>query len=79
MATLENLKYKLIQRIKNTENTKLLLEIEEFLDSEDLKKEDTVQFSHEQEELLNWGEEDLKNGRVISQEELDNSDAEWIS
>ena len=37
-----------------------------------------VDFTSEQIEMLMMSEEDIKYGRLITQEELDKSDKEWL-
>lgn len=77
MDTLTILKNNLIDKITAMENEQLLNALISILDN---SKEDTkIYFSSEQLELLKMSEEDIKYGRVHSQEEVDKLDAEWIN
>ena len=40
--------------------------------------EDKIKLSEEQKLMLEMSENDIKTGRVISQEDLDKSDLEWL-
>lgn len=76
MTPLENIKNRLIDRIMATRNERLLEAIDNILDS--TQSDDMVKFSSEQIEMLMMSEEDIKNGNIISESELDKSDSEWL-
>jgi spermidine/putrescine-binding protein len=72
------LKNRLIDKIFASQNSKLLEKLEELLDEASPKSEGLVNLSSEQIEMLAMGEEDIKQGRFISQEKLDERDQEWL-
>ena len=42
------------------------------------KSEDFIQLTKEQKEMLQMGKDDIVNGRMIPQSEVDKMDAEWL-
>ena len=76
MTRLDTLKNRLIDSIMASKNEKLLSSLEAIMTS--VNDEEPIDFSSEQLEMLMLAEEDIKAGRFLSQEELDNQDAEWL-
>jgi len=76
MTRLDTLKNRLIDSIMASKNEKLLSSLEGIMTS--VNDEEPIDFSSEQLEMLMLAEEDIKAGRFLSQEELDNQDAEWL-
>jgi len=76
MSALENIRNRLIDRILATRNEKLLQAIENIFDS--TQNEELVKFSSEQIEMLSMSEDDIKDGNIISESELDKSDDKWL-
>ncbi len=76
MATIDNLRTRLIDRILTSRNEKLLNAIDDIFDS--TQEEDIIQLDSYQKEMLMMSDEDIKNGNVISQDELDSTDASWM-
>lgn len=74
MTQLENIKNRLIDRIMSSKNEKLLSAIENIF----IVTEEPVAYTSEQFEMLMLAEEDIKYGNVISQEDLDKMDEEWL-
>ena len=77
MTRLDTLKNRLIDSIMASKNEKLLSSLEGIMTS--VNDEEPIDFSSEQLEMLMLAEEDIKAGRFLSQEELDNQDAEWLT
>lgn len=77
MTSLEILKNNLIDKILVTNNEKLLKAISSIFESTQSKEK--IQLSSEQIEMLLMSENDIKNGRIISEEELEKSDKKWLS
>jgi phosphopantetheine adenylyltransferase len=76
MSNLEITRNNLIDRILASSNEKLLSAIETiFISSND---KEFVNLSSTQIEMIKMSELDIKNGDVISQEELDKSNFEWL-
>lgn len=76
MSALENIRNRLIDRILATRNEKFLQAIENIFDS--TQNEEIVNFSSEQIEMLLMSENDIKEGNIISESELNKSDDKWL-
>ena len=76
MSTLE-LKLEIFDKLKNIEDVILLEKVKNLLKTAD--SSGGYQFEQYELDMLKESEEDLKYGRVISQEELDKEDLEWLS
>lgn len=76
MTALENIKNGLIDRILATKNEKLLVAVNTIFESAQL--EDTISLSSEQTEMLAMSEDDILNGRLISENDLNASEPEWL-
>lgn len=74
MTTLDILKNSLIDKILVTNNEGLLKAISSIFES--TQKEEKMQFSSEQIEMLLMSENDIKYGRIVSEEELEILDKE---
>jgi hypothetical protein len=77
MTTLNSLKNNLISQIMASKNEKLLKAINNILDS--TKKNNIASLNPHQIEMLMMSERDIENGRLISAEDLEKSDSEWVS
>lgn len=75
MSTVE-IKKKLIKRINDSENELLLEEIYRLMEGEDA--DDIMNLSDELKESVREGQEDYRQGRVISQDDLDREVDEWL-
>ena len=76
MSTLE-LKLAIYDKLKSVEDDGLLKKIMKLLKTVD---EDKIYHLSEHElNMVKEGEEDIKAGRLISQEQLDKEDLEWLS
>lgn len=75
MSTLE-LKLAIYDKLKSVEDDSLLEKIMTLLKTDD----DKIYHLNESElNMVKEGDEDIKFGRVISQEQLDKEDLEWLS
>lgn len=77
MATLQNLKNRLIDRIMVTKNEKLLSAIEDIFNS--TQSEEKLELNSEQIEMLLMSEKDIRENNLVSEEDIRKSDAEWMS
>ena len=76
MSTLE-LKLAIYDKLKSVKDDGLLKKIMKLLKTVD---EDKIYHLSEHElNMVKEGEEDIKAGRLISQEQLDKEDLEWLS
>ena len=76
MSTLE-IKLEIFDKLKNVEDVSLLEKIRNLLKNTDTS--DVYQFEQYELDMLRESEDDIKYGRVISQEDLDKEDLEWLS
>lgn len=75
--TFDGIKSELIGKILSTNNEKLLLAISTIFDVTTFHEE-TINVSKSQIEILKKAEKELEYGNLISQEELEKIDAEWM-
>ncbi|NHB69901.1 hypothetical protein [Perlabentimonas gracilis] len=75
MTTVE-IKKKLIKRINDSENELLLEEIFRLMEGDD--PDGIMYLSDDQKASVREGQEDYRQGRVISQEDLDREVDEWL-
>ncbi|SFT10975.1 hypothetical protein [Sphingobacterium wenxiniae] len=76
MNTLDNIKHSLIDRILVTKNEELLQAIEYIFIATEAA--DQVQLTSEQTEMLLMSEEDITYERIVSEDELEQSDKKWL-
>jgi len=77
MTALDTIKSKLIDRIMVTKNEKLLKAIEAIFSSTQLEEIHSLD-SH-QIEMLQMSENDIREGNLISENDLEKSDSEWMN
>lgn len=78
MATLDQIKSGLIEKILGISNRELLETLDRMLSS---SKSHTgmVKLTEAQKAMLEMSEEDIKNGELISQEAMDQRNLEWLN
>ncbi|PXY43287.1 hypothetical protein [Flavobacterium hydrophilum] len=76
MNTLE-IKLEIFDKLKNIEDVSLLEKIRSILKNADTSE--VYKFEQYELDMLKESEEDIKYGRVISHEDLDKEDLEWLS
>jgi hypothetical protein len=77
MTTLETLRNELIDQILLTKNEKLLQAIHEIFHS--TKSDDKIELNSYQMEMIQMGLNDIKEGNIISESDLEKQDAEWMN
>ena len=77
MNTLDNIKNSLIDRILASRNEQLLEAIKTIFDSN--PSEEIVSLTTEQIEMLAMSENDIENGKLVSEAELSERDSKWLS
>lgn len=77
MKTIEKLKNRLIDRIIVSQDGEVLKAIEVLLKS--TPEEKKLSLSSQQIELLKMSEKDIENGRIISEDDLTESDSKWMN
>jgi hypothetical protein len=78
MSTIEITRNKIIDKLLVISNKRYLEAILQIVDNSPSLIE-KVELMPSQMEMLRMSEDDYKNGRVISQEQLDNEDKEWLA
>ena len=78
MATVDKIRNELIDKILAIQN-KDFLEALDKLVSSTVSKDQPVNLSKEQKLMLEMSEEDIKNGRLVSQEEMVKRNLEWLN
>jgi hypothetical protein len=78
MATVDKIRNELIDKILSIQN-KDFLEALDKLVSSTVSKDQPVILSEEQKMMLEMSEEDIKNGRLVSQEEMVKRNLEWLN
>ncbi len=76
MNTLDSIKNNLIDNILATNNEELLKAV--FSIFKIAKTENKISLTDEQEEMLILGEKDIEYGNLVSAEDLDKLDNEWL-
>ena len=76
MKSIDIIKNNLIDKILTIRNQDVLTALDKLIDSSSIKM--NVELSEEQKLMLLMSEEDIKAGRLISQDELDNNDLSWL-
>ena len=76
MNSLDSIKNNLIDNILATNNEELLKAV--FSIFKVAKSENKIRLTDEQEEMLMLGEKDIEYGNLVSAEELDKLDKEWL-
>ena len=77
MTTLDAIKSNLIDRIIATKDENLLNAIINIFES--TQSEEKTQLSSEQIEMLMMSENDIKYGKLVSENELKKADLEWFN
>jgi len=76
MAPIEQIRHRIIDKLLSINSEELLSAFNKILES---KPEDIISLTKEQREMLLKGKDDIVNGRIVSQSEVDKMDAEWLS
>lgn len=77
MANVNHMRNALISRILTIRDLDVLKAIDELISTSDA--DEKVKLTDEQVEMLKLSEEDIRYGRVISQEELFGREREWLN
>jgi hypothetical protein len=77
MATIDNLRNDIIAKLLTISNKAYLDSIYEILKRSTVG-DDVVQLTDEQIVMLKMSDEDIKHGRLVSQNSLDDADLAWL-
>ncbi|TXE07540.1 hypothetical protein [Algoriphagus aquimarinus] len=78
MATVDNLRNGLIDKILSIKNRDFLEALDKLISSS-ISEFDKLELTDEQKMMLEMSEEDIKNGKLISQEAMDKRNLEWLN
>lgn len=78
MDTVKEIRNNLIDKILTIKNKKFLLALDDLISSSSID-DDTLNLSEAQIEMLKMSEEDIKYGRLITQEQMDKENLEWLN
>ncbi|MGM0744142.1 MAG: hypothetical protein ACQETF_02485 [Bacteroidota bacterium] len=77
MSSEKEIKHRLIDKILSSKNETLLARIDQLLESS-TSEEDEVTLTEEQKRMLKMSDQDIEEGELISQRELNRDDIEWL-
>ena len=77
MTTADKLRNSIIDKLLTISNTNYLSALYELVEKSAVDK-DTVKLTDEQILMLQLSDKDIKNGKLISQSQLDKADLQWI-
>lgn len=78
MPTLEEIRKKLIAKISKLENEELLMALDSIVSDNSIAK-DSKQLTKVQLEMLRLSDVDIVQGNLISQEDMDRRNLEWLN
>ena len=78
METVNKIRNRLIDKILSIRNKGLLEDLDKLISSSASDSE-IVELTDEQKIMLEMSEEDIKNGKLISQEAIDKRNLEWLN
>jgi len=76
MATVDNLRNGLIEKILSIKNKAFLEALDTLISS---SESETVALTKEQKAMLAMSEQDIKDGKLISQDAMDKRNLEWLN
>ena len=77
MAQVDIIRNGIIDRLLSISDKNYLLAIRKIVDNSVIES-DSIKITSEQKLMLEMSEIDIKNGHIISQNDLDKSDLEWL-
>ncbi|MDR9447341.1 MAG: hypothetical protein RI519_06400 [Balneolaceae bacterium] len=78
MDTVDKIRNGLIDKILSIKDRDVLVALNTLISSE-AKEDDIIELSSDQKKMLELSEEDIKHGRLISQEAMDKRNLEWLN
>lgn len=77
MATVDNIRNNLIDKLLTISNEDYLSALYQLVEKSNTD-DDVVKITKEQRKMLELSEKDIEDGDLISQEQLDKEDREWL-
>jgi hypothetical protein len=78
MATVDNIRNGLIDKILTIKNKDFLEALDKLISSS-ASELDMIELTDEQKSMLEMSERDIKKGKLISQEAMDKRNLEWLN
>lgn len=78
MKAVDKIRNKLIDKIMSIKDRRFLEELDKIISSSS-SESDSIELTKEQKIMLEMGEQDIKNGDVISQDEMMKRNLEWLN
>lgn len=78
MASVDNIRNGLIDKILSIKNKDFLVALDDLITSSS-SDSDTIELTNVQKIMLEMSEQDIENGRLISQEAMDKRNLEWLN
>jgi archaellum component FlaF (FlaF/FlaG flagellin family) len=78
MATVDKIRNGLIDKLLTIRNKEFLEALDKIISSSSAETK-IVKLTAEQKQMLQMSEEDISNGRLISQNEMDKRNLEWLN
>tara|TARA_R110000868_G_scaffold132985_3_gene344334 strand:- start:516 stop:764 length:249 start_codon:yes stop_codon:yes gene_type:complete len=78
MATVDKIRNGLIDKILSIKDKDFLESLDKLISSS-APESDIVELTDEQKTMLEMSEQDIKNGKLISQEAMDKRNLEWLN
>ena len=78
MATIDKIRNELIDKILSIRNKDFLEALDKLVSSR-ASESDVVELTNEQKKMLEMSEQDIKSGKLISQEAMDKRNLEWLN
>ena len=77
MQTVDSLRNSIIDKLLTISNKEYLSALHKLVEKSAVDN-DVVRLSEEQKLMLQMSDDDIKNGKLISQKDLDKQDMEWL-
>ncbi|WP_147676145.1 hypothetical protein [Algibacter pacificus] len=78
MATLDNIRNGLIEKILSIRNKDFLEALDKLITSSESESE-IIELTNEQKLMLEMSEKDIKDGKLISQDAMNKRNLEWLN
>lgn len=78
MATITEIRNRLVDRLMAINNSEYLTALEKIIESSNVQQS-KVMLTEEQKIMLAMSDDDIKNGRVLDQESLNEEELKWLS
>ncbi|MCB9201430.1 MAG: hypothetical protein H6604_00055 [Flavobacteriales bacterium] len=78
MATVNSIRNELIEKILSIRNKDFLVALDKLISSSS-SESNVIELTEEQRIMLEMSNQDIKNGKLISQEAMDKRNLEWLN